>query len=264
MPALFAHPAASVPFVRYGLSVSALIVGSMAPDFLYFFRLSNNAQYGHTLPGLFLFSLPMGLLVLEGFHLVLKYPLFLLLPTNHQERLSYFLRKRKLFSSGRELLLLLLALLLGACSHIIWDSCTHVYGWTVQHIALLRLPILTTSQGTLRVYKVLQHGGTLCGTMLLAVWYWKWFRQAPQQKVPEALRLSTLTRFSTLLFITGFASLLGISYGLYKVHAIHDLLTFRYFVVYTGKAGFAALFVQLLAFSIGLHALYFRGLTRSC
>ena len=264
MPALFAHPAASVPFARWGLSVSALIVGSMAPDFLYFFRLSSNSQYGHTLPGLFLFSLPMGLLVLELFQHVLKVPLFMLLPSNHQERLSPFLKKHTFFSSGKELLLLLTALLLGACSHILWDSCTHEYGWTVNHVAFLRLPLLTTSQGTLRVYKVLQHGGTLGGTLLLALWYWKWFRQAPRQKVPESLNLSTFARVSIVLLIAGLASFLGLSYGLYKVHTIHDLLSFRYFVVYSGKAGLAALSVQLLLFSIGCCAKQLRISSQRC
>ncbi len=89
MPAICAHPVIAVPLTRYNLCLSALIVGSMSPDFFYFFRVSHNAQFGHTLQGVFLFCLPVGLLVLWVFHRVLKSPLFSLLPQNHQERMIF-------------------------------------------------------------------------------------------------------------------------------------------------------------------------------
>ncbi len=128
MPALCAHPAAAAPLRRYGLSLSALIIGSITPDFLYFFRVSTNAQFGHSFAGVFIFCLPAGLLALGLFHLVLKKPLFSLLPESHQECLSPFTRSVKFFSSARELLVVMLAVLLGAWTHILWDSCTHSYG----------------------------------------------------------------------------------------------------------------------------------------
>ncbi len=39
MSALIAHPVAAILFTRFGLCLSALIIGSMSPDFLYFFML---------------------------------------------------------------------------------------------------------------------------------------------------------------------------------------------------------------------------------
>ncbi len=36
MPWTVSHPAAAAPFARWGLVLSALVVGSMAPDFVYF------------------------------------------------------------------------------------------------------------------------------------------------------------------------------------------------------------------------------------
>lgn len=38
MSALIAHPVAAILFTRFGLCLSALIIGSMSPDFLYFFH----------------------------------------------------------------------------------------------------------------------------------------------------------------------------------------------------------------------------------
>ena len=253
MPALCAHPAAAVPLRRYGLSLSALIIGSMTPDFLYFFRISTNAQFGHTFTGVFVFCLPAGLFAFGLFHRVLKIPLFSLLPQSHQECMSPFLHHVNMFSSGKHLLLVMLAVFLGAWTHILWDSCTHEYGWAVRYVFLLRIPLLHTSHGTLRVYKVLQHGGTLCGTALLVLWYWRWFTHASKQTVPTSLHLSTVVRTSLILCILGIAGLSGMCYGLYAVPKIIDVESFSSFVVYSSKVSFAVLCLDLFIFSASWH-----------
>ena len=38
--------------------------------------------------------------------------------------------------SRKDVVIILLSLILGALTHIVWDSCTHWYGWSVQHISL--------------------------------------------------------------------------------------------------------------------------------
>ncbi|RKZ85433.1 MAG: hypothetical protein DRR19_16380 [Candidatus Parabeggiatoa sp. nov. 1] len=70
MPFTLSHPAAAVPLARGGLVLSALVVGSMSPDFLYFLCLSTQYQFGHTFIGVFVFDIPTGLTVgqnLQGF-----------------------------------------------------------------------------------------------------------------------------------------------------------------------------------------------------
>ncbi len=255
MSALIAHPVAAIPFARYGLCLSALIIGSMSPDFLYFFQISTNAQFGHTLPGLVLFCLPAGMVVFWLFHTVFKCPMFLLLPENHQARLMPFMRHADTFTLRRQTVLMMASLLVGACTHLVWDSCTHASGWTVQHAAMLRFPVLSTSQGTLRVYKILQHGGTIGGTLLLIVWYWRWFSQAPDNPVPPVFHLSNVTKILIVLSLTGFAAFLGIGYGLYKVPAIRDIESFSYFVIVSAKAGCAGGCLGMLAYSIGWHVI---------
>lgn len=262
MSALFAHPAASVPFARYGLLLSALVIGSLSPDFFYLFHLSTSSQFGHTLPGLFLFCIPAGLIILWIFHTIVKYPLFSVLPTSHQERLFPSLHRFQFFSSGKRLLLIMVSLLVGAWTHILWDSCTHVYGWTVQHVSGLRFPLLVTSQGTLRVYKVLQHGGTVCGTLLLLVWYWRWFKRAATHPVPSLFHVSKIVKRRITLAIIVIAGILGISYGFYKVPAISDMNSFSYFVVFSAKAGFSSVSLGILVFSLGWHVVHYKKFRR--
>ncbi len=64
MPFTLAHPAAAAPLRRFGLVLSALVVGSMAPDFPYFLPGLPQDKFGHTLAGVFWFCVPAGLAVL--------------------------------------------------------------------------------------------------------------------------------------------------------------------------------------------------------
>src|SRR5690242_5688377 len=91
MPFTPAHVALVLPAVRMNpryLSATGLIIGSMAPDFEYFFRMSSDAKYGHTLPGLFLFDLPVTVLLAIVFHQVVKQKLISHLPVFLQTRLQ--------------------------------------------------------------------------------------------------------------------------------------------------------------------------------
>ncbi len=248
MPALCAHPIAAIPLKRFGLVLSALIIGSIAPDFLYFLPLVSSEQFGHTLLGLFLFCVPAGMIALWIFHYILKYPLFSLLPDSHQQKICCILDHFR-FGSGKHLLLIIFSLFLGACTHILWDSCTHYYGWTVQHVPLLSLPLLQTSQGTLKLYKVLQHGSTLVGTFVLLYWYAKWLQTAPTGSIPSACRLSKTLKLAIIGVIGVLASLIGIISGYVKVSSITDIHSFSYFVVFTARTSVSSLLVELFVFS---------------
>ena len=252
MPALCAHPVVAIPLKRYGLVLSALIIGSISPDILYFIPLISSEQFGHTVIGLFLFCLPAGMLALWIFHTMLKYPLFSLLPDSHQQRIGCLIDQGR-FGSGRHLLVLLISLFLGACTHILWDSCTHYYGWTVQHVPLLSLPLLHTSQGTLKLSNVLQHGSTVIGTLVLLYWYARWLQTAPISAVPSQCRLSKTLKWTIIGVIVVLASLIGIITGYVKVSSITDLHSFSSFVVLTARIGLSSLIAELFVFSMMWH-----------
>lgn len=261
MPFTFSHAAAVVPFSRRGLVLSALVVGSMAPDFEYFLRLERTATISHTLPGLFLFCVPGGLVVLSLFHFLLKRPLLTLLPASHQQRLLPVTRPFTLLPA-RRLLLILLSLALGAFTHLAWDSFTHRSGWMVQQLPWLKTVIVQTPLGRLQVYKALQHGSTLAGLGLLVCWYARWYRRAPAPPLP-ASPLPAVARLSIVALIALAAGLAATGYGLrfapagMLLHALRarsltvGLGWLRLFVGHGVVPAMAAGMLGLLAYSAG-------------
>jgi hypothetical protein len=252
MPFTLSHPAASVPFARRGLVLSALVVGSLAPDFEYFLWLAPESRFSHTLYGVFLFCVPIGLVVLWLFHKILKRPILSLLPVSHQRRLIPVVT---VFSFGPlwRFALIVMSLVLGALTHIAWDSFTHQNGWMVQQVSLLNSSIIGTDQGSIQVYKVLQHGSTLIGAALLCYWYARWFRQTPAQPAILLTPLSTTTRFAILFSMgLGALALAGI-YGFVGVSSISDIHSFRQFVGRAVVASMVVLFVELIIFSALWH-----------
>jgi hypothetical protein len=253
MPFTFSHPAAVVPLARRGLPLSALVVGSIAPDLPYFIHLSTGNQFGHTLVGIFLFCVPAGLLVLWLFHAFLKLPLLSLLPANQQKKLAPVAGSFR-FGPARHFLLILLSLVMGAATHIIWDSFTHVNAWAVQHLPILRWPIVQTSHGTLFVYKLLQHGSTVVGAALLLYWYARWLGQAPAQPVRLPVQLSRQSKTRLILSMIVVISILASIYGYWNLPTPAELpglsgrlqLLVRNVVV----AGVAVAALELFLFSL--------------
>ena len=186
MPFTFAHPAAIVPlarFVRGPYAVSALVVGSMAPDCEYFFRLRPVADIGHSALGLVVFCLPVGLLLLALFHGLVLHPAMLLLPPALHRRLCVFRAARPVIS-GRYALLLAGLVVTAAATHLVWDSFTHQGGWVVERVPALSASVVTVAGFDVRAFKLLQHASTLAGLGIL-LWVavrWVW-RQPPGETV---------------------------------------------------------------------------------
>jgi hypothetical protein len=258
MSALCAHPIAAIPLKRYGLPLSALIIGSMIPDGVYFIPLHPiSEQFGHTLWGMISFCLPVGILAHWVFHAFIKLPAFSLLPASHQARVWPITSRQPSWSFSYGVRVLI-ALFVGALTHIIWDSCTHWYGWTVQHVPLLRIALFSTTHGTLRLYKVLQHGGTLVGTALLAWWYVAWLQTAVPSVVPSYITSSQRVKRLLVACLVGGAGFCGLMFGYVKVPVLQDLTAFRYFVVYTAKVAITTLIISFSMFSFGWHAFLYR------
>jgi hypothetical protein len=173
MPTPIAHPAAAIPFTRVGLVFSALVAGSLSPDFGYFINWYT-PFYMYTIRGLILFDVPAGLVLLWGFHTFAKWPLLSLLPANLQRRLF---KHAQGFSFGppKRFLLIVLSVLVGSITHVIWDSFTHIYGWTVEQFAFLSIRL-----GGTPLYEILQDLGSLVGISLLVYWFVRWLPNAPQ------------------------------------------------------------------------------------
>ncbi len=249
MPAPSAHPLVVIPLRRCGLLLSGLIIGSMIPDLVYILPVPVSDQFGHTLPGLFLFCLPAGLGVFFIFHLWVKYPLFSLFPEQHQQRLWRVMSYMPVLS-WKHVITILVSILVGAVTHITWDAFTHWYGWGVQRFEFFQMVLFTSEFGTLRLYKVLQHGSTILGTLALFYWYVRWTLKTPPIVVSAAYTLNPLLKRYILLGSGIAAGLSGIIYGYIQMPGQSGFESFSLFVVLTVRASIAVVLVEAMLFSI--------------
>lgn len=180
MPFTLAHPAAVLPFRRFGArytSLSALVLGSMMPDLGYFFALRVPAALTHSVAGIFLFCLPAGLLAYVLFHAILRRPMIALAPDAVSGRMNvtnpWFPR------TAGSLLAIVLSIVIGAATHLGWDAFTHAHTAVTRNVELLRALVGPVAGPQVRVFKVLQYFSGVLGLAILAASAAKWMRLTP-------------------------------------------------------------------------------------
>src|SRR5882672_4790463 len=135
MPFTPAHPALVLPFIRWRyVSATALIIGSMAPDFEYFFKISVSGNHGHTLWGALYFDLPVTFLMAWLFHAVVKRNAIHNLPVFLQRKFEDTLALDFMGYFKSHPVVFFFSALAGTASHILWDGFTHRYGYFVNAI----------------------------------------------------------------------------------------------------------------------------------
>lgn len=205
MPFTISHAAAAIPFRRTRLLLSALIVGTMAPDFEYFIHGRLIGRLSHNLQGAFEFCLPVSLIVLAVFHWILKRPVVALLPRSVQQRIVFH---EFHFWPLSRLFLIVLSILIGIATHLAWDNFTHSGRWAVEHITWFQQT--TTLFGySLVNYKVAQDVSTLLGLALLTAWFAHWYRTQPLHDLP-IYSLSSRAKFLIVTVIVAVATALGL------------------------------------------------------
>lgn len=159
MPFTLSHPAIILPFLKNKkLSATALIVGSMSPDFEYFFRMRMQSEISHTLPGIFLIDLPLGFIVMFAFHEIIKRPFIENSPVFFQKRMQFLKEFNWLQYCKTNIFTVLISFFLGAVSHIFWDSMTHWDGFMVQTFSFFNAEI-----NSIPLYKIGQHLSSIIG-----------------------------------------------------------------------------------------------------
>lgn len=165
MPFTFAHPAIVLPLSRLPkrmASLTALIIGSMIPDFEYFIRMKLIGIYGHSLGGLFWFDLPLGLLVYFAYQRLVKNPLIDYLPAYLNRRFSAYKNTAASQLSVNNIAIIMICLLIGSASHLFWDGFTHKQRYFAAHFPVFTSTISIAGH-SVAVYKLLQHCSTLVG-----------------------------------------------------------------------------------------------------
>jgi hypothetical protein len=169
MPFTFAHPSVVLPIKkkwnRY-FNLTALVLGSMSPDFEYFMKLKIENKIGHSLLGFVTFNLPFVIVLAFIFHYVIKNTLILHLPIKAAEFIKHEVIQNPSHKGGNVLwvIIFIYSAILGMFSHTLWDSFTHENGYFVSMIPALHTKILIFP-----IYKLLQHGSTIVGLSIILI-----------------------------------------------------------------------------------------------
>ena len=158
MPLAPAHPAVVLPLQRLGLPLSALVVGSVAPDVPVYLPVGVEYATTHSGRGVAV-DVVIGLAVLWLWFALLRDAVVDLTPS---------LRTRapaRARLDRRAWLLAPLALAIGSATHVLWDSATHDWGFIVQELAFLR-----EDYGPLTGYQWLQQFSTAAGSVVVGAY----------------------------------------------------------------------------------------------
>ncbi|MEE9309675.1 MAG: DUF4184 family protein [Cocleimonas sp.] len=254
MPFTVSHTVAVIPLYKYlgkfG-ALSALIIGSMTPDFAYMVPyLVHQRMDSHSLVGIYLFAIPMGLTVYFVYHLLMAPVLVSLLPKFIQRHLHSDLFVGRIPNIPSYTLVF--SLVIGALTHITWDFFTHQSG-IPQHIAWMDLPLTSIDGYEIMPYRVLQHFSTLFGLSLLIFWVWKWISRnkhitSSQQtnihwQAPKSLKLFSFIALTVTASIFGIINGMANTSGTTVMYGLYDAQVFLRF----GIVGAAGAFIMTCA-----------------
>ena len=169
MPFTFSHPAIILPLRKWSgkrLSLTGLVAGSVTPDFEYFIRMKVESIYSHYVWGLFWFDVPLGVLLTFAYHCIVRNQLITNLPTKLNERLNNFRHFNWAAYFKANWPMVLVSILVGAATHLFWDSFTHPLGYFVMRIRFLRKWVVIAHM-RIPLYAVLQHLSTLTGGIIV-------------------------------------------------------------------------------------------------
>jgi hypothetical protein len=204
VPFTLAHPAAVLPLVRRPFVAAALVAGAVAPDVLYVgpvYRLATQGINGnltltltHKFTSAFWLDPLLGLLLLVVFNLVVKRPLLALAPSSLAGRLSSPRAPLRLPSLS-VLLWTFVSVVIGAVTHVLWDSFTHGDGYFVREFSGFFRAEVTAAWD---VNRILQYVSTVGGCVVLAWWLYRWYRRATPRRVTPGDHAPAWVRYVVL------------------------------------------------------------------
>ncbi|MBK9578569.1 MAG: DUF4184 family protein [Fibrobacterota bacterium] len=199
MPFTTSHIIAAIGIHKVAprLSLSALAIGTMSPDFEYLLRLKPMSSVSHTAAGSFLFCVPAGLVVWALHGAILQ-------PALSGRVLGEHPHAAKLDCGLRNVLLVAVAVWIGALTHIVWDGFTHAGGFALDWFPVLRSPVWTDPD--IPLFKILQHGSSLAGAVGIGVWVWRRHRSLLLEWITSPKALRAIVR---MLFVGGLVAMVG-------------------------------------------------------
>ena len=200
MPFTVSHIAAVLPghrlFTRYRVFTAA-VIGSMVPDFGMLPLMDMTRLQTHSLMGLFTFCLPVGMAAYWLTLLLIRPALLEVVPDGAYARLRAAPPAPSIWQL-RAWLYAAAALLLGACTHLVWDAFTHENARVVRMLPLLTDYGPEMSGHPLYLYKWLQYGSSVIGLAVVAAAVLLWLRHAPAPPEPPVRRIRPAERLAWL------------------------------------------------------------------
>lgn len=181
MPFTISHISIILPLNKiYGkyLSLTGLIFGSMSPDLEYFSRMKILATYGHDWFGALYFDLPLALIYCFIFHCLVRDMLIDKLPNYFKSKFIQFQNFNWFSYFKKNWLVVLVSIILGTYSHLLWDAFTHEWGFFVKRIPLLE-SVWFDLGAEIKGYKFLQHFSSIVG--MIYIFYW--INKLPNSKI---------------------------------------------------------------------------------
>ncbi|GGW93601.1 DUF4184 family protein [Streptomyces chryseus] len=204
MPFTLSHAAAVLPGIRRDgtargpLLASTLVAGSFAPDMTYFAATAAPAamRFGdvtHSLPGLVTADVLITA-VLVGLWVLMREPLLALVPRRRQARVHGFVRGQDW--RGTQLASLawrfFLSAVIGSCTHVFWDSFTHLDRWGMR-----AFPLLGEVVAGFPMYLYAQYGGSAVALAVIVWFMVSALRRRPDGPAPASVpQLGTRGRWA--------------------------------------------------------------------
>ena len=169
MPFTFAHPALVLPLrylPRSWFSLTGLITGSIVPDMEYI--INGTRTFSHTYQAILWFHLPIALIVAFLFHNILRDKLISRLPAFMHSRFTRFegLNWSLYFKKNKGIVIV--SIILGAVTHLFWDSFTNASGYFVEKFAVLQ-EIVHTAGTSMPLYELIWNLSSLTGILVLVI-----------------------------------------------------------------------------------------------
>jgi hypothetical protein len=220
MPFTVSHAAAVLPLHRltHKLPLTALMVGSMAPDFGYFFSHEASRALTHSFAGLFYFSLPVGLAVWLFYVAFLEKATITLLSDRWHTRFAHTDAITPSLIARAAV-----AIVLGAITHLVWDAFTHRATFATD--AFPALLGATPGFGWLPIYHLLHALSSVAGLVILYRWAQHLHRQ-PARSLIRPYKIREFTRVRALWVLIMTSLLGGFLDWLPYAHARYDAQVF--------------------------------------
>ena len=174
MPFTTSHPAIILPLKQLWprwFSLTGLMAGAMSPDLIYFLMATTRYHWvSHSWLGLVFFCLPTGIIFAFAFHRWFKYHAIANLPAPLDRRFSGLAVSEFHVTGGRGWMVLVSSVLIGALSHLFWDSGTHAAGLTVRMIPFLNTRF-TMFGAVWCTYEAAQHISSVVGGVAMIAFF---------------------------------------------------------------------------------------------